>query len=72
MIVTVILVVILVTVAVLVLLLLHTFFYLFLFHIFSEHFEKVDDCHIFVCRLLQRILYPFVGFAADVYEQIAH
>ena len=37
----------------------------------AQHLQQVDDGHILVGRLLQGVLHPFVGLAADVDKQIA-
>ena len=56
---------------VLVFILLHTFFELLFFGGVAEDIHEVEDDHVFVISLFERIGDPFVGFAADIDKDIA-
>ena len=49
----------------------HALLYLLLFCGVAKELQEVNDLHILVHSLIEGILHPFVGLAANVYEYIA-
>ena len=57
-------------VLVLMLALLHALLHLLFLGLIAEDFHEVDDLHVLVLRLFERIVNPFVGLSAHIDEEI--